>query len=248
MPSVPVDEDGRRRCRGGHHLAKRKRAAALTGPAHLLWFVWPRRETKDAVWGLQQDVLRREIDQFDGRKYCVVAVDRSTDAAAVDRSFWDEVCEIPNDPRQREVAGWRWLMQRVSGEPGLTVWLHAKGAFRGAAEPHLRRWWELGYETLLDVAAVRRALERRVMAGVFRRNEFARNLGVGWHFSGAFYAFRNDWVFARNWLPKGPIDPRGWYAEAWPALIAPRELTACLRFDGCGDLYQPTNWRELPCN
>ena len=223
------------------------RLPQLSGPSNLLWYVWPRRATR-AVWQAQQQWISRAARLFDGKKVCVISVDDSTDADGVDLRIWDEVVQIPNDPVQREVPGWRRLMHSVSREPGITVWLHAKGVGRGNPQTHLRHWWELAYETLLDVETVRQSLNRHVLAGVFLRNAYARNLGVPWHFSGSFYAFRNDWVFKRDWQLRGPIDPGGWYAEAWPALIAPRDLTTCLRFEGCPNLYHAGNWRQQLCN
>ena len=209
----------------------------LTGPANLIWFVYPRQATRE-VWTAQQETIRAAINRFDGLKFCAIAIDDSTDDASIDRSSWDDVIELLNEPHAREVIGWRRGMERMKSEPGFTVWLHAKGVFRGVAEPHLQRWWELAYETLLQPNLLRRALERNLIAGVFRRNQWADNLGVPWHFSGSFYAVRNSAI-------RFPASAAGgWYAEAWPALIAPRELAACLRFDGCDDLYQARNWHD----
>jgi len=219
----------------------------LNGPANLLWYVWPRRATR-AVWEAQQQRIGQAIHRFDGRKVCVISVDESADPEGIDRRYWDEIIQIPNEPAQREVPGWRWLMNNVSREPGFTVWLHAKGVCRGSLQTHLRNWWELAYESLLDVETVRQSLQQHVIAGVFRRNDYARNLGVPWHYSGSFYAFRNDWIFKRDWQPTGRIDPGGWYAEAWPALIAPRDLTTCLRFEGSPNLYYACHWRDQSCN
>lgn len=219
----------------------------LTGPANLLWYVWPRRESRH-IWEAQQQRIQEAGSHFDGRKLCVIAVDDSTDADGIDPRLWDNIVRMPNDPVQREVPGWRWLMNEISHEPGFTVWLHAKGVGLGNTQPHLRNWWELAYETLLDVERVRHSLQKSVIAGVFRRNTYARNLGVAWHFSGTFYGFRNDWIFKRDWQVQGDIDPGGWYAEAWPALIASRDLTTCLRFEGCPSLYQASHWREQSCS
>jgi hypothetical protein len=213
----------------------------LSGPANLMWFVYPRRETAP-VWTAQQERIAACLHQFDGTKVCAIAVDETTDAAAVDKSLWDEVVELPNDPERWELPGWRWGMQRLHDQPGFTVRLHAKGARRGAAEPHLKRWWELGYQVLLDVDRVRESLQRHVVAGVFRWNRRAANLGVPWHFSGSMYAFRNDVVFSRDWQPAGKVSDSH-YVEAWPALVADSELAACLAYDGVADLYHAKNWQ-----
>lgn len=214
----------------------------LVGPANLMWFVYPRRQTC-GLWKAQQETIREAIGRFDGKKVCAIAVDDSTDAAAIDKTLWDEVIELPNNPRHRELPGWRWAMEKLRGQPGFTIRLHAKGAWRGAQEQHLVRWWELAYETLLNVDAVRGGLEQSAITGVFRRNVPAANLGVAWHYTGSMYAFRNDWVFGRDWEPRGKVDP-AWYVEAWPALVAPRDLVGCLRFDGVGDLYRAKSWKD----
>lgn len=138
-------------------------------------------------------------------------------------------------------------MNNVSQEPGFTVWLHAKGAGRGTPQAHLRSWWELAYETLLDVETVRHSLDRHVVAGVFRRNLYARNLGVQWHFSGTFYAFRNDWVFERDWQPKGTIDP----TLVCRSLAGPDRTTRLNdmpAFEGSPSLYYDSHWRKQSCN
>jgi hypothetical protein len=206
----------------------------LTGPANLLWFVYPRKETS-AIWQAQQEKIREAISRFDGLKLLAIAVDESTDQEAVERDLWDEVVELPNDPQVREVNGWRWGMERLKDQPGFTVWLHAKGVTRGTIEQHLVRWWELGYGKLLDPVAVRASLDSAPITGVFRRHVNA--LGVPWHYSGAFYAVRNDAIR----FP--PSNAEGWYAEAWPALIAKSEEAGCMAFDGAPDLYIARNWR-----
>lgn len=217
----------------------------LTGPANLIWFVWPRRETRE-VWERQQEYIREAIGRFDGLKFCYIATDESTEAERIDRHLWDQYCEQPNIPELREMQGWRPMMSRVVALPGFTVWLHAKGVHRHQDEQHLQAWTDLAYERMLDVKRVRAALETNIVAGVFRRSVRCGNLGVPWHFAGSFYAFRNDAVFSRDWVPPCTVNP-GWYAESWPALIAKHEEAACIGWDGVGDLYQARNWREVPC-
>ncbi len=216
----------------------------LIGPANLVWFVYPRMATRD-IWQAQQDRIRDALSRFNGKKLLAIATDDSTDQAAIERDGWDEVVELPNDPQQWELPGWRWAMERVKDQPGFTVRLHAKGTVRGVGEQYLARWWELGYAAMLDVDAVRKSLESNVVTGVFRRNTPAKNLGTSWHYTGSFYAFRNAEIFSADWQPesKSPLDH---YVEAWPALVAPRELAGCMAYDGVGDLYQGKNWRPEP--
>jgi hypothetical protein len=216
----------------------------LTEPANLMWFVYPRRETRH-IWERQQETIRDAASRFDGRKVCAIAVDDSTAEGEIDRYLWDEVVEIPNDPQARELHGWRWAMEQMKGEPGFTVRLHGKGASRGVNEQHMARWWELGYERLLDVDRVRAALQSHVITGPFRRNAPSDGLGVPWFYAGSFYAFRNDVVFGGEWEPVGKSHA-GWYVEAWPALIAPHELAGSVGWDGVGDLYQASSWHEVP--
>lgn len=208
----------------------------LTGPLGLAWFVWPRTETRE-LWLEQQSIIRAEFDRFDGPKRLYIATG-DTSEGEIDPHGWDEIRVAPNDPAGREVPGWRWLMESAASEPGATVFLHAKGVWRGCNQWHLRRWWELAYQTMLDVPRVREALERSIIAGVFRQNFPAANLdGVPWHFAGTFYAVRNSAIR----FPDSKAG--GWYAEAWPSLIAKRDEAACIAFDGVRDLYQSKNWK-----
>lgn len=215
----------------------------IDGPTNIIWFVYPRKATSD-IWESQQAEIAKSIHKFDGHKFCAIATDETTDESLVRRDIWDEVVVIPNDQRMREVPGWLAGMHAMSSRPGVTVWLHGKGAVRGAAELHLQRWWEIGYRSLLDVDSVRKHLEFHAITGVFRRHDYTPNLGINWHYSGTFYAFRNDKVFQRDWLIPFP-EVSGWYAEAWPALAFSKEQSGCLAYDGVGDLYQSKSWREV---
>lgn len=213
----------------------------LEGPANLMMSFYPRRETRH-IWERQQEVIREAIDRFDGQKLCAIACDDSTAENEIDRSLWDDVIELENDRERWELPGWQWAMERLASEPGFTVRLHAKGAVRGAAEKHLQSWWELGFAAMLDVDAVRRSLDSAIITGPFRRFGFAHNLGVDWHYSGSFYAFRNAEIFAREWMPDSRGDASH-YVEAWPAMVASKAESDCLRYDGVGDLYASKNWK-----
>lgn len=216
----------------------------LTGPANLMWFAYVRRDAMKTI-SAQQEMIRNSRQRFTGKTVCALAVDDSTDTTIIDRSLFDEVIELPNDPLSWELPGWRWAMERMKDEPGFTVRLHAKGAARGVQEQHMAQWWELAYETLLDVSRVRSGLLKAAITGVFRRNVWAENLGVPWHYTGSFYAFRNDAVFSGDWLPVGTVGPSH-YVEAWPALMASRDQAGCIAWDGCQDLYQTRYWRGVP--
>lgn len=203
----------------------------------LAYYVWPRRQTEE-IWRRQLDLVREALPRFDGVKAICLAHD--ADTLPVDTTGFDEVYEVDNSPTEREVPGWRLLMERMQREPGATTWLHAKGVGRGwESGPHLRAWCELASETMLNVDRVRKSLAGHLVTGCFRRTEPAGNLGVPWHYSGSFYAVMNDTIR----FPESIAG--GWYAEAWPGLIASYNSAACLRFDGCGDLYQAENWREV---
>lgn len=216
----------------------------LVGPSNLTMFFYPKRATRE-VWERQQEVIHESISKFDGLKLCAIAYDESTDEAAVDCSLYDEVHMLPNDPKQWELPGWEWAMGRLYGQPGFTVRLHAKGSSRGVQEQHMQRWWELGYESLLNVDRVRETLQSAKVCGPFRVNSPSANLHVPWHFSGSLYAFRNDLVFGDEWLPTAEVADDH-YVEAWPALIAKPDEAACIAYDGVGDLYQPRGWRPVP--
>lgn len=156
----------------------------LTGPANLMMFIYPKRETRE-VWQAQLAMIREAMSKFDGMKLMWVAVDNSTCQDEIDFSGWTHIRATPNVPEKRELLGWWWAMDHLKDQPGFTVRLHAKGAWRGTPELHLQRWWELGYQRLLDVDRVRESLQSHTMTGPFRRNVPATNLGVSWHYAGS---------------------------------------------------------------
>lgn len=213
-----------------------RKLSPLTGPMNLVYFAYPRKAA-DLIWQRQSQLILDAWHKFDGKRMIAISFDETI--ADFDLSGWDRVFLIKNSVQHREVTGWRALMEAMQKEPGATVWLHAKGVGRGWAEPHLRQWTELGYQTMLDSNSVRDALKDHIFAGCFRRFENTSGWGTKWHFSGTFYAVRNEFIT----FPQS--NAGGWCAEAWPGLITSPDMAACLRFDGCRDLYQAENWREI---
>lgn len=113
-----------------------------------------------------------------------------------------EFLELENDPRLREVVSLVPLLERLKGETGATLYAQAKGTTRPGGHV-ARRWAEAQYEVYLDhwPLAVDQ-LRYFPVTGAFKK------LGPGWHpsqsksdwhYSGSWFWFRPDELFARDW-------------------------------------------------
>lgn len=140
-----------------------------------------------------------------------------------------------------------------TGPEHVTFYGHGKGcryADRGATTTHShpgfpkdffshsRRWGEMMYRICLDHwSEVHAALRQQPMAGGFKRyDDFNLPDNWHWHYSGTFFWFRNEDVFARpQWRH---LHPQMYgQVEAWPAGLFQAAEVACLFGDAAGDLY-----------
>ncbi len=115
---------------------------------------------------------------------------------------------------------------------------HPCQAFPKDFSQHARRWGEMMYRICLDHwSEVYRALQHQPMAGGFKRyDDFDLPGNWHWHYSGTFFWFRNEDVFAApQWQHLHP-NMYG-QVEAWPAGLFKAAEVACLFGDAAGNLY-----------
>ena len=221
----------------------------LDTPRNLIMHVWPTR--KGAwKWNIDQLIQRKEV--FTGKVVLGVATGPNTldVQAVVDHAapLYPDVFEVSNNPRIREGATFLKLLERVqSKREGITFYCHSKGARHGDSFGQegstLQAWTEAMYSACLDdVPSIVEQLKDFSMTGPFRRfGNFKTPGNHRWHYSGAFYWFRNSDVFERNWQK---MDLFFFAVESWPGLMFRPEEVACCFHDNCGDLYQRTYWDQ----
>jgi SAM-dependent methyltransferase len=172
---------------------------------HLAYHVYPR---SGSSWPVRVLRLRESLDLFNGRRVIVVVTDETTDTAddVYDLLSGERFThlELKNDPRKREgltLAPLFECLDDLVGPEHATLWGHAKGVTRGN-QPNIQRWTETQEELLLDYwDVVERLLSEHACCGAFKK------LGCGWpaseslsdwHYSGAWFWFRNDQLFTRS--------------------------------------------------
>lgn len=214
---------------------------------NLIMHVWP---TLNGAWKWNIDQLIQRRDVFTGSVTIGVAESPGVASADEVREYASplgaEVFSVPNNPRIREGATFQRLLQSVKDDTdGVTFFCHSKGARHGESfgsdGSTLIPWTETMYRTCLDdIHGIVGQLKNSAMTGPFRRfGNFKTPGNNRWHYSGAFYWFRNADVFDRNWQK---MDMFFFAVESWPGLLFRAEEVACCFHDDCGDLYQKTYW------
>lgn len=201
---------------------------------NLIYHLYPTRGNDG--WRKNIDLLRPHDELFNGKRAIAVVTDASTATLDDVREYlgWDRVewLTFPNDHRLGEVASFPHLLKTVaSTEPNdATFYGHGKGV---TSESHkrknpqaIRRWRNMMYRKLLDESAeCMAALEGYAAVGVNKRlniDRFPGGLEHGaWHFSGAFFWFRNDILFSNPACMEVPRDRYG--VEAWLGGLIARE-------------------------
>lgn len=215
---------------------------------NLIYHIWPKRD--NGVWQWNVTELRKRIDQFDGVRSIAVVVDSSSDTLEdVQRAFEgvrvDNWIVHPNDPKLGEVVSFRHLLDTVKSEPGITFYSHAKSVNYEFCDTH-RLWAEMMYEICLDDRQhVDSAIQCSTAAGPFLREKptWMDDQPTGWHFSGTFFWFNNEKVFANEkWKEIHP-----WYygTEMWLGRFVAREDANCLFGHGCGNLWVGDEYQRM---
>lgn len=223
------------------------RPVTMDTKRNLLMHVWP---TGNGAWQWNIDQLIERKHVFTGK--IVIGVAEGPNAATADdvaeyaKPLGADVFAVPNNPRIREGATFQKLLGSVKDDTdSITFFCHGKGARHGQSfgtdGSTLKRWTETMYHVCLDdIEVIVGQLQNSMMTGPFRRfGNFKTPGNNRWHYSGAFYWFRNADVFERNWQK---MDRFFFAVESWPGLMFTAEEVACCFHDNCGDLYQMSYW------
>lgn len=215
---------------------------------NLIMHVWP---TSNGAWQWNVDQLIARRHVFTGQVVIGVAEGPNTTTKdEVERyaaPLNATVFSVPNNPRIREGATFQRLLKSIKDDDSITFFCHSKGARHGEAFGNdgstLRPWTETMYHVCLDnIEQVVDQLKTASMTGPFRRfGNFKTPGNHRWHYSGAFYWFRNADVFEREWQK---MDMFFFAVESWPGLLFRAEEVACCFHDNCGDLYQKSYWES----
>jgi hypothetical protein len=182
----------------------------------LLFHLYPLRETFE----YHVDKLKKLSHSFD-RKILGVACDKSSmtfdEIKSAFGTEWEYVT-VDNNPKLREVATYSKMISMLDfNDPNhVTFCAHGKGAQSHTIKSDSIDWWTSAmYETVLNnlegvLGEFRKGYQ---ITGSFRR--LGGNLGTKyrWHYSGAFYAFKNDF-FKDKKIPQ--YRNRWWGTESWP--------------------------------
>lgn len=160
------------------------------------------------------------------------------------------VFPIENDLVYRETVSLLPLLQHVQLEKdSYTFYAHTKGITRGN-QPAIKIWTEAMYEWNLDnMLLVYRMLKKYPVVGCFKRyNAKCKDAPAifyksTWHYSGTFWWFRNNDLFAkRNWQ-NIPLDRYG--TEVYLSWLFKSKDAGVLIGDDCPSLYRMSNIRKI---
>lgn len=218
-------------------------------PRNLIMHVWP---TNNGAWQWNLDQLIRRRHLFTGKVVLGVATGPNTvsenEVREYARDLDPKIIRVDNNPRIREGATFQHLLESVgTDKDSITFFCHSKGARHGDSFGNdgstIHQWTEAMYLSCLDqLDAVLDQLASFSMTGPFRRfGNFKTPGNHRWHYSGAFYWFRNADVFERNWQK---MDRLFFAVESWPGLMFRPEEVACCLADDCGDLYKMEYWKS----
>jgi len=218
---------------------------------HLMFHVWPVKGF--GAWQWNCDWLLKNAALFNGRRIVSIVVDRESDSADAVRDylkdFTDEFIILQNDPHLREVVTFAPMLERIEkyqSDQDVTLSCHGKCVRHKTSSENagatIFKWTAAMYEMVTDWAACLTLLEAHAIAGGFRRYGAFQSHGWGvWHYSGAFFWFRNKDVFARNWRY---VPQRFYGTEAWPGFMFRPDEAGVIACDEVGDLYQMAHWTE----
>lgn len=222
---------------------------------HLTFHVYP--VAGYGVWQWNCDQLLKHADLFNGRRIIAVATDKKTDSADDVRKyladFTDEVIEVQNNSKLREVVSWVPMLSKLeplNSPNDVTFSCHAKCVRHrmipdtGDTGSTIFNWTQAMWDTCGNWDAVRPLLETHATVGSFRRRGSHPNTANAfgdWHYSGTFYWWRNRDAFRRDWKRF----PQTFFGtEAWPGILFKKDEAAVVVGDDVNDLYVLKYWQE----
>lgn len=213
---------------------------------NLLYHIWPR--TGNGVWQWNVEQLLKRIDQFDGTRSIAVVTDGKSDSFTDVRSAFgsariDNWFNLKNDPKLREGATFKSLMETVKETDGITFFAHAKGV-QYDNPTYTRAWTSAMYEICLDDPGfINEMLRSYSIVGPFKTSQTGWRLKYGYFFSGTYFWFWNREVFAyRDWEK---FDRDAWSIEKWPGGLFSSREAGCLFGPEVGRLYDESEWNRV---
>jgi len=180
---------------------------------------------------------------FDGQRTIAVATGDDTANPSEISELFDgavDVISVPNTPLG-EYETFLPLMRTIEGKPGITYRCHAKGVrHQRSPQTAVHAWADIMHEVCLDyIHLVLQQLSHFCMTGPFYVH------GHPAVYTGTFYWFRNDDVFARQWQR---IDQNYCGTETWPSVQFKAHELGCLLMSGSLshiNLYSPRTIVEV---
>lgn len=213
----------------------------MVAQRNLIAFVYPR---STGHWRRAVRHLMARWSQFDGVRAVAIATDASCDdPAEVEAEFGDgvrfHVCR--NTPLQ-EIQPFAWLLEQVIGQPGITLYAHAKGASHDSPDAASHVWCDVMASACLDYPdLVDCALSAAPCAGAFRSRQRVGGSSSPFHFAGTWWWVDNAALRARNW---GHFEQVFWGVESYLGQHFQPHESSCLFFDGAetAHLYHHAWW------
>lgn len=243
--------------------------ASIKSVRHLLYYVYPVHG--NGVWQRNLDELFKREELFDGTRTVAIArgpavphhprpeatrpphsVDPPDAVRAYLQDFASEVIIIDNNPDRGETEAFMPLWTAAARHGGYgdrTFYGHAKGVTR-TVDPSIsvHPWTALLYAANLDYwPLVQKSLEQSPITGALRYAGVwppgsTSPRSAKFHYSGAFFWFRNRDVFSRDWKR---INKTYGGVERWPGLCFNRNESGCVFGDNLQELPLPYDFPRL---
>lgn len=174
---------------------------------NLIYCIYPLR---DSVWKWNIRQMRQYLPYFDGKKIVTVSEDVHTDKASDVAKEFDcpdaDIVALANDPVLQQTKAFIPSLERVASldKNEATFYAFAKGVTRGTEYmANVIAWtWAQYFLNLTCIDLVDHLLKRYSTVGAFRHP--APYSKSAWHYSGAFFWFRHDALFSKNWRDVHP--------------------------------------------
>lgn len=207
---------------------------------HLMYHLWPLKQTDRWQWSLRQ--LKKRWRIFDGQRLLSVATGPDTvgfrEVVAYCESIgldWTRLNNETNNPKRGETVSWPWFLATLKPsqlpQDDLVCYAHGKSA-KYSAESSTVIWADVLYQATFDYMPTVLELFRRGVpyAGSFKVNESMIE-GVRhqfWYYSGTFFWFKPSLFSNTAWKK---VRPKYHGVEFWP--------NECFPFERCGDIFTP---------
>jgi len=205
----------------------------------LLFYLWENYDIQR-----HKELLKKYATGYDRKIMCCAynTEGNHPDVKSIFDDGWEHI-SVKNDPKLREVVGYRKMFPMVAneGENTIITCAHAKGAQQHTRESEVINWWtEAMYATVVgNPQEIEDALSKGyIVAGSFRRLGKHFGCKYRYHYSGTFYSLRASEFFKQG-IPK--IKDRYWGTESLPGDVIPLNKSYCIFGDNVDDMYKLEN-------